>query len=98
MPDYWKFCMTLKSGNYELAATHLKAIEQQNVNSYNSMLENGYLSDEDKVRREKRIAELRKEIDSIESHDELYTQRFISENEAYSRNNLKDIIIITDMK
>ena len=70
----------------------MKALRQQNVDSYNSMLEMEYLTDDNKISWEKRIMALDAEIEIISKHDEAYIQRLIKENEAYSLDNLKGFV------
>lgn len=90
--DSTKYFMALKNGDYDFALKSRQALLQQNVDSYNSMSERGYLMEEDRLRREKSLAELRDEIDHLEIKDIGYFQRLLEENEAYSRENLKGII------
>jgi hypothetical protein len=52
----------------------------------------GYLTEEDRVRREKSIAELRDEINRVEQRDESYIGQLIIENEAYSLGSIKNVI------
>lgn len=92
MLDNTKYYMALKNGNYDIAVAYLKAIEQQNVDSYNSMDEGGYLTGDDRTRREENLVKIRYEIETISKCDESYIQGLIKESEEYSLNNLKGII------
>ena len=89
--DSVKYYMALKNGDLDFALKCRRALLKQNVDSYNSMAERGYLIEEDRLRREKAIAMLRNEINEIEYHNEVYIQQIIVDNEAYSQENLKSI-------
>lgn len=90
--DSTKYFMALKNGDYDFALKSRQALLQQHMNSYNSMSERGYLTEEDRVRREKGIAELRGEIAHLEAKDTGYFQRLLEENEAYSRESLRTVL------
>lgn len=92
LSDSAKYFMALKNGDYNFALKSRKSLEQQNTNAYNSMSEKGYLTDEDRIRREKNLSKLRDEITYLEASDRNYFQRVIEENEAYSREALKGIL------
>ncbi len=92
LSDNTKYFLALKNGDYDLALRSRQALLQQNMNSYNSMSERGYLTEEDRLEREEGIAELRSEIDRLEARDIDYFQRLLEENEAYSRENLKTVL------
>ena len=89
MVDYSKFCMLLKSGDYDTALTHLLSMEEQWIGAYNHKLSAGYMSDEYKFKFEKELNNLRMEIKKIREKDEIYIKNFIKENEAYSRSEIK---------
>lgn len=89
MIDYSKFCMALKSGDYETALTYLLAIEEHWTESYGIKLTAGYLSEEFKIKHEKRMNIIHMEIEKIREKDEVYIRNFIEENEAYSRSEIK---------
>ena len=90
--DGTKYYMALKNGDYDFALECRKALLNQNFEAYNSMNERGYLTEEDKQRREKRIMVLKLEVEKVSKHDESYIQKVIIENEAYSLNNLKSVM------
>jgi len=90
--DSAKYYMALKSGDFDFALKSRMALLQQNVDSYNSMKERGYLTEEDRMRREKKLAVLRSEISKIEGRDETYIQQLIIKNEEYSRECLQNIM------
>jgi len=92
LSDDTKYFLALKNGDYDLALRSRQALLQQNIDSYNSMSERGYLTEEDRLRREKGLAELRSEIDRLEARDTGYFQRLLEENEAYSRENLRTVL------
>ena len=93
MLDNAKCYMALKNRNYSVAIEYLKAFEEQNIESYHSMLEMGYLKEEDRIRREESIARLGAEIEIISKPDENYIQELIEQNEAYSIANLSKYIV-----
>jgi hypothetical protein len=90
--DSTKYFMALKNGDYDFALRSRQALLQQHIDSYNSMSERGYLTEEDRLEREEGIAELRSEIDRLEARDTGYFQRLLEENEAYSRENLRTVL------
>ena len=92
LSDSVKYYISLKTGDFEFALKSRKALLQQNVDSYNSMFEKGYLTEEEQARREKSITKLRDEINRIENKDVSYIRRIIIENEAYSKEVLKSIM------
>lgn len=92
MLDSCKYYMALKNGDLDLAVDHLKAFEQQNIDSYNTMLKAGYLMEEEKKRREEKIEELRNTVILIKEKNTQYIHDHIHENEEYSKENLKGII------
>lgn len=89
MDDYLKYCMTLKIADYNAALAHLKAIEEQWVDAYNSMNEGGYMTKEYAKNTEEQLKKYRKEIEAISNRDMEYISNFIAENEAYSLLQLK---------
>ena len=86
------YYMALKNGDFYFALKSRKALLQQNVDSYNSMSERGYLTEKNRIQREIDISKLRDEIAKIERQDKSYINQLIIENETYSWNNLKAII------
>ncbi len=92
MLDYCKYWIALKNRDYDSSVKHLKAFEQQHLDSYEAMMKGGYLTDEDKIRREKSIEDLRRKISNVSLHNETYISQIISENESFSLENLKGIV------
>lgn len=90
--DNVKYHIALKNGDLDFAIKSRRALLEQNVDSYNSMSDMGYLTEKDRVRREKSIAELKDEINRLERRDESYIRKLIIENEAYSLGSIKDVI------
>ena len=90
--DCVKYYMALKNGDYGLALKSRQALLQQNLDAYNSMAEGGYLTEENRMRREKGLETLRDEIDHLSANDIGYFQRLLEENEVYSRENLKGFV------
>lgn len=84
MNDYVKYCMALKTGMYDIALLHLKAIEKQWGNAYKDRLENGYLTEEYAKKKKTEFEELRKEISCVSKKDINYIANFITKNEEYS--------------
>jgi hypothetical protein len=91
MADYWKYCLALKMGNFDIAQSHLKAVEQQWVDAYNEMNERGYITKEYEEDTKKGLEEYRKEIEMVTKRDEQAIKDFILNNEAYSLSNLKGV-------
>ncbi|MCL2049175.1 MAG: hypothetical protein FWG87_10675 [Defluviitaleaceae bacterium] len=89
MHDYRKFCMALKSGDYDLAIAHLKAKEELDIKGYKTYkVSEGFPADIKRARL-KRIKELQKMIVHIENRDDVFIKNFISENETYSLESLQ---------
>ena len=93
LSDSSKYFMALKNGDYDFALRSRQALLQQHMDSYNSMSERGYLTEEDRLRRERSHAELRDEIEHLEARDTGYFQRLLEENEAYSRESLGTVLV-----
>lgn len=96
MPDYWKYCMSLKAGDIDQALKHLKAVEQQHMDAFKINKEAfqsmGGISEEYEKDAKEDFRNIRKEIEYITDRDEEYIQAFIHNNEAYSLNNLKGLV------
>lgn len=90
--DNVKYFMALKSEDYDFALRSRKALLKQNIRSYESMDKIGYLNEESRMERKEQIREIQDEIQKIEEKDWAYIQTMIENNEAYSREELKDII------
>ena len=89
--DSVKYYMALKNGDFNFALKCRIAQLEQNLNSYNSMMKMGYLTEADSLRRKKRIAILTTDINEIEHRNEAYIQKVIFDNEAHSGENLRSI-------
>lgn len=92
MMDYYKYCMALKFGDYNLALEHIKPFEQGHVNAMESRKANGWLTEEERIEREDKLAKLRKEIELVSIHDIEFIKNFIKENEVKSLKILEKFI------
>lgn len=92
LSDCVKYYMALKIGDYDFALKSCQAQFQRSLDAYNLMVEGKYLTEIDRIRREKNLANLRDEINRLHAKDIGYFQRLLEENEAYSIQNLKGII------
>lgn len=85
------FFMALKSGYYSDALLYRQALLMQNRLSYESMMETGYLSAENRKKREERISTLQREVDMLAHGKFSSFEMVIAENEEYSRAALKEM-------
>ena len=93
--DNVKYYIALKNGNYDIALDYLRAFEQQNEKSFDSIVKMGYLKDKECIRREKILVDLRKEIERIskqEEHHMANLQKLLKDNEEHSITNLSKFI------
>lgn len=90
--DSVQYFMALKAGNYDLALKNRQLLLQQNMESYHLMMEKGYLTAEDRLRRENNFLRIQDEINHLCMCDVEYFRQMMEENEAYSREVLKGFI------
>lgn len=90
--DSAKRYMALKNGDYEFAEKYFTALVQQNIQSYQSVLEGGYLSEEALRGREARIKKLQEEIALLKARDTDYFDRLLQENENFTKANLIGLV------
>ena len=89
--DPVKYYMALKNGDYNFALKSRQVLERQNVYAYQDSMARGFLSPKSKLDRERAIQTLRKEIKYLQAGDTSYFHQLLLQNEAYSKENLREI-------
>lgn len=90
--DRSKYYMAIKNGDYDYANECQTALLNQNINAFEKRQHYDFLTPEKLDADRLEIQMLKDELKRIEARDVEYFRQLIDENEAYSRETLKDYL------